>query len=141
MRLVRAESTDICLILVAVDKPFARGLMWFRRDLRVQDNAALYHAPRSCREVVCAFVFDRAILDALPRRDRRVEFIQESVLQLQAALRSMGGDLVVRHAVAEEEIASLARQLECRPSSPTVTTSPPRWTATPRCSAPWPTRA
>ncbi|MET3512692.1 deoxyribodipyrimidine photo-lyase [Pseudacidovorax sp. 1753] len=99
-------------ILVAVDKPFARGLMWFRRDLRVQDNAALYHALRSCREVVCAFVFDRAILDALPRRDRRVEFIQESVLQLQAALRSMGGDLVVRHAVAEEEIAPLARQLE-----------------------------
>jgi deoxyribodipyrimidine photo-lyase len=82
--------------------------MWFRRDLRVHDNAALYHALRSCREVHCVFVFDTAILRELPRRDRRVEFIRESLLELNEALK---GRLIVRHAVAEEEIPRLAQLL------------------------------
>lgn len=96
--------------------------MWFRRDLRVDDNAALYHALRSCRELLCVFVFDRAILDALrgqaterppgaPRVDRRVEFIRESLVELDADLQRLGGGLIVRHALAEEEIAPLARSL------------------------------
>lgn len=99
-------------ILLAADKTYAKGLMWFRRDLRVDDNAALYHALRACRQLLCVFVFDRAILDALPRVDRRVEFIRESLVELEAELRTLGGGLIVRHAVAEEDIAPLARALE-----------------------------
>lgn len=99
-------------ILLAVDKTYPKGLVWFRRDLRAHDHAALYHALRHCRQVLCAFVFDRAILDALPRSDRRVEFIRESVAALQAQLEAMGGGLIVRHAVAETEIPTLARALE-----------------------------
>jgi deoxyribodipyrimidine photo-lyase len=99
-------------ILLAVDKTYPKGLMWFRRDLRVDDNAALYHALRKCRQVVCVFVFDRAILDPLPRMDRRVEFIRESLAALQADLRALGGGLVVRHAAAQDEIAALARALD-----------------------------
>lgn len=99
-------------ILLAVDKTYAKGLMWFRRDLRVDDNAALYHALRACRQLLCVFVFDRAILDPLPRTDRRVEFIRESLVALDAELRALGGGLIVRHAVAEDEIAQLARALE-----------------------------
>ena len=70
--------------------PYQTGLMWFRRDLRIQDNAALYHALKSCRQVYCAFVFDREILDALPRSDRRVEFIRESLVDLNAQLQALG---------------------------------------------------
>ncbi|MGJ7508204.1 cryptochrome/photolyase family protein [Variovorax sp. GT1P44] len=99
-------------ILLAVDKIYPKGLMWFRRDLRVDDNAALYQALRACRQVVCVFVFDRAILDPLPRVDRRVEFIRESLVELDADLRALGGGLIVRHAVAEDEIAPLARALD-----------------------------
>ena len=99
-------------ILPAVDKSFPKGMMWFRRDLRIDDNAALYHALRDCRQVVCVFVFDRAILDPLPRVDRRVEFIRESLAELDAELRALGSGLIVRHAVAEDEIAQLASALE-----------------------------
>jgi deoxyribodipyrimidine photo-lyase len=99
-------------ILLAVDKTYPKGLMWFRRDLRVDDNAALYHALRSCRQVVCVFVFDTAILAPLPRVDRRVEFIRESLLELDEELRALGGGLIVRHAAAAEEIPALARALE-----------------------------
>lgn len=84
------------------------GLVWLRRDLRAHDNAALSHALRSCARVHCAFVFDRAILEPLPRADRRVEFIRESLAQLAPALR---GSLVVRHGVAAEEMPRLAREL------------------------------
>src|SRR5688572_26916725 len=108
---MRAESVDMPPILLAVDKTYPRGLMWFRRDLRVADNAALYHALRSCRAVVCAFVFDTAILEGLPRADRRVEFIHASLAELAGELQARGGELVVRHALAQDEIARLACQL------------------------------
>ena len=55
------------------------ALVWLRRDLRVDDHAALHHALRHARRVWCAFVFDRTILDALPRADRRVEFLRDSL--------------------------------------------------------------
>lgn len=101
------------------DKPLAThypaGLMWFRRDLRAHDNAALSRALRACRQVHAVFVFDRAILDPLPRQDRRVEFIHESLVQLDEALRGLAGrpgaGLIVCHAVAEDEIPRLAREL------------------------------
>jgi deoxyribodipyrimidine photo-lyase len=57
-------------------------LFWFRRDLRVADNAGLYHALNALESggrVYCTFIFDRDILDKLPSKaDRRVEFIWES---------------------------------------------------------------
>ena len=73
-----------------MDKPLHSALVWFRRDLRCTDQAALYHALKAARRVWCAFVFDRDILDPLPRADRRVEFIHASVLALDADLAALG---------------------------------------------------
>ncbi|WP_291997438.1 deoxyribodipyrimidine photo-lyase [Candidatus Accumulibacter sp. ACC012] len=87
-------------------------LVWFRRDLRDIDHVALGEALRRGRRVHCAFLFDREILDSLVRRtDRRVEFIRESLLELDAALRRRGGGLLVRHGWAVEEIPRLAGEL------------------------------
>ena len=93
-------------------KSFRRSLVWFRRDLRDFDHAALFHALKYSNEVFCAFVFDREILDPLPHpADRRVEFIHASLNELQAALRQRGSDLIVRHAVARNAIPLLAKEL------------------------------
>lgn len=90
----------------------APALVWFRRDLRDHDHAALAAALTSGRPVHCAFVFDTEILDALPSRvDRRVEFIHGSLEQLDAALRRRGGGLIVRHGRAVDEIPRLAAEL------------------------------
>jgi deoxyribodipyrimidine photo-lyase len=90
---------------------YDRALVWFLRDLRDFDHAALYHALKSAREVVCAFVFDRAILDTLPDpADRRVAFIHACVAELQQALAARGGGLVVRHADARLAIPALVRE-------------------------------
>ena len=91
---------------------YGSALHWFRRDLRDDDNAGLYHALKSARRVHCAFVFDREILDRLANRaDRRVEFIRESAIELQASLRERGGDLIVLHDTARTVIPALARRL------------------------------
>ncbi|MCX7628043.1 MAG: DNA photolyase family protein [Methylophilaceae bacterium] len=87
-------------------------LVWFRRDLRDYDHAALHHALRSARRVYCAFIFDTDILDRLPdKADRRVEFILACLQELQSALRARGGELIVRHGAAREEIPALAKEL------------------------------
>ena len=92
-------------------KIFDHALVWFRRDLRVDDQAALYHALRSARRVSCAFVLDRDILDALPRADRRVEFILQALAGLERELRALGGSLIVRHGRAAELVPALAAEL------------------------------
>ena len=103
---------------MATDKPLDAALVWFRRDLRTADHAALYHALRAARQVWCAFVYDRAILDPLPRADRRVEFIVESVGALAAELAALGQRhgvpgvrLLVRHGAGADEIVALAAEL------------------------------
>ena len=95
-----------------------RALVWFRRDLRAEDHAALYAACRAARHVHAAFVFDTDILDALPRADRRVEFIRDSLVDLDAQLRALGQShgvegvgLIVRHGRATEELPRLAAAL------------------------------
>ena len=99
-------------------RKYTTGLMCFRRDLRLQDNAALYHALKSCGQVFCAFVFDRTILDALPRADRRVEFIRESLVDLNGQLEQLGlaalalpAGLLVRHDKACSALPALAARL------------------------------
>ena len=98
--------------LIAPSSPDNRpALVWLRRDLRLLDNAALYHALRAHRQVYVAFVFDRDILDPLPRQDRRVEFIRESLVELDGALHESGSALIVRHDHPRTAIPALAREL------------------------------
>ena len=88
------------------------ALVWFRRDLRTQDHAALHAALKAHNRVHCAFVFDSEILEALPSRsDRRVEFIWESVRELAQSLRDLGGALHVLHGRARDEVPRLAARL------------------------------
>jgi len=91
------------------------GLVWFRRDLRVDDHPALHRALQQCRRVYCAFVFDRDILDPLPRADRRVEFIRASLVELDADLRALAAQehagLIVLHDRASTALPALAQQL------------------------------
>ena len=91
---------------------YSTSLVWFRRDLRSYDHAALSRALQDSARVYCVFVFDIDILDQLKdRADRRVEFIWHSVKELNAALVQMGGGLVVRQGRACEVIPRLAQDL------------------------------
>ena len=88
------------------------ALIWFRRDLRLNDNTALSAALQAAHRVHCVFVFDTDILDALPdRTDRRVEFIHGSVAVMKADLEARGGGVHVLHGSARQAIPELAARL------------------------------
>jgi len=92
--------------------PASAALVWFRRDLRAEDHAALHSALSEHAAVHCVFVFDREILDRLSSPgDRRVEFIWESVRELKQTLGAMGGGLWVVHGRARDEVPRLAARL------------------------------
>ena len=88
--------------------------LWFRRDLRVHDNAALYHALKNNALVYGVFVLDTDILQSLPRADRRVEFILESLRDLDAQMQAVSAGrarLIVLYGRAVDEIPRIAQQL------------------------------
>lgn len=73
-------------------------LFWFRRDLRIQDNAGLYHALKENKNVLPVFIFDTIILDQLEdKADLRVEFIRQSLQFIKQQLEEIGSSLLVVH--------------------------------------------
>lgn len=74
------------------------NIFWFRRDLRLDDNAGLYHALKSNKPVLPIFIFDTNILDELEdKADRRVEFIHAALEEIQEQLIKLGSSLEVYH--------------------------------------------
>ena len=78
------------------------NIFWFRRDLRLEDNAGLYHALKGNKPVVPVFIFDRNILDKLEnKKDRRVTFIYEWVNKLRQQLIQVGSALEIFYGFPE----------------------------------------
>ncbi len=74
------------------------AIFWFRRDLRLDDNAGLYHALKSGYKVLPIFIFDQNILDKLEdKKDRRVEFIHQSLVEIQQKLTQLGSGLLIKY--------------------------------------------
>ena len=66
------------------------SVCWFRRDLRLEDNHALHQALQSGLPVLPVFMFDREILDELPPKDGRVEFIHQHLTHMKSTLQAQG---------------------------------------------------
>ncbi|MFN4027942.1 MAG: cryptochrome/photolyase family protein [Flavobacterium sp.] len=73
------------------------NIFWFRRDLRLEDNAGLYHALQSGDEVLPVFIFDENILSQLPKDDARVTFIHDQLQKIQSQLKKIGKSLAIFH--------------------------------------------
>lgn len=71
-------------------------LFWFRRDLRIEDNAALFYALKDEYPVQPIFIFDTEILDKLPKKDARVTFIHQEIERLASALKERDTSLDIR---------------------------------------------
>jgi deoxyribodipyrimidine photo-lyase len=73
-------------------------LFWFRRDLRLQDNAGLFQALKENKNVLPLFIFDSIILDRLEDKgDSRVSFIHQALTVIKQELESLGSTLAVLH--------------------------------------------
>lgn len=74
------------------------SIFWHRRDLRLNDNAGLYHALRGPHPVLPLFIFDANILEDLEdKKDARVEFIHNHVAALSQQLIALGSGIRVEY--------------------------------------------
>jgi deoxyribodipyrimidine photo-lyase len=86
-------------------------ICWLRRDLRLDDHAALYHALKQGKPVLPLFIFDTSILDQLAdRHDSRVAFIHHTLQNIHAQLTAMGSSLLVMQGTPEEVWKKLVAQ-------------------------------
>ena len=76
-------------------KQLRMTIFWFRRDLRLHDNHGLFEALSNSETVLPLFIFDKTILDELPKDDARVTFIHESLNKMNAELRKTNKSLAV----------------------------------------------
>ena len=91
------------------------AICWLRRDLRLQDQTALYKALRSGYPVLLLFIFDSDILNRLPdRKDRRVTFIYEHLLRLNRELEEFHASLLVLHGRPLQVFEDLVKQVNIR---------------------------
>jgi len=88
------------------------NIVWIRRDLRLPDQAALYHALRSGLPVLPLFIFDTNILDELDPEDKRVVFIHQTLKEVKEELKKLGSDLKVSHGDPLESFTSLANEYQ-----------------------------
>lgn len=85
------------------------NVFWFRRDLRLTDNAGLYHALKGDNPVVPIFIFDKNILDQLTNKaDKRVTFIHAALKEIQAQLKKMDSTLEVFYATPAQAFKVLS---------------------------------
>ena len=71
------------------------NVFWFRRDLRVDDNKGFFEALNSNSEVLPLFIFDKNIIDELPKDDARVSFIHERLDIIDRELKKFGKNLAI----------------------------------------------
>ncbi|WP_375605027.1 cryptochrome/photolyase family protein [Flavobacterium davisii] len=70
-------------------------IFWFRRDLRLEDNTALYFALLENESVVPIFIFDPTILDQLDKDDARVTFIHQQLVTINNQLKTIDKSLAI----------------------------------------------
>jgi len=92
------------------------SIFWFRRDLRLNDNAGLYHALKENKCVLPVFIFDKNILNQLEdKKDRRVDFIHQALEAIQSELVKLGSSLLVLHDTVDAAFEKIIKthQVSC----------------------------
>ncbi|WP_026897825.1 cryptochrome/photolyase family protein [Daejeonella oryzae] len=91
------------------------NIFWFRRDLRLNDNAGLFHALKSGIPVLPVFIFDRNILSKLEdKNDARVSFIHLCLQNLNTELEKSGSSLYVKHDSAENAWKEIIKEFNVK---------------------------
>ncbi|MDB2447268.1 DNA photolyase family protein [bacterium] len=93
------------------------AIMWYRRDLRLEDNRAFYEAVLFSRQqdvsLLPIFIFDTSILAKLDRKsDRRISFIWDCLSILKKDLRTKKNDLAIITGKPIEIFETLSSQYE-----------------------------
>ncbi|WMN10789.1 deoxyribodipyrimidine photo-lyase [Marivirga salinae] len=89
------------------------SIFWFRRDLRLYDNTALYYALQENTPVLPLFIFDSEILEDLKdKSDARVNFIHDQLTKIDKKLKEIDSGVLVQHGKPEEIYKSLMEEYD-----------------------------
>ena len=88
------------------------SIFWFRRDLRLHDNVALFNALKSGEKVLPIFIFDTSILDKLSKNDARVSFIIKELRSMNEHLKSFDASIDILHGKPIEVFESLIKKYQ-----------------------------
>ena len=87
-------------------------IVWFRRDLRTDDHAALFHASREHTPIIPLFIFDTELIQGLPSDGAAFNYQTEALSELGIKLESLGGRLITRHGSVMDVHRSLLRETQ-----------------------------
>lgn len=88
-------------------------LCWFRRDLRTEDNTALYYALQQEENVLPLFIFDKSILDVLEEKsDARVYFIHKKIAELNSFFQKRGSSMLIKYGIPDEVFSDLMKEYD-----------------------------
>ncbi len=73
------------------------NIVWFKKDLRLQDHLPLAQAIASQKLTLLLFVFEPSIMAANDADERHFRFTYQSVIQLQQALQPFGVSITIAH--------------------------------------------
>lgn len=86
------------------------SICWLRRDLRLTDHAALYHALKSGLPVMLLFIFDKKILDDLTeKKDARVTFIYQQLQNIEKELQQYGSSILIQYGTPEQAWSAILK--------------------------------
>ncbi len=84
------------------------SIWWIRRDLRLDDNAALQAARTGSDSLLPVFILDPHLLNL--KAEKRQQFLFEGLRALDVALQRRGSRLVVRAGPPQEALARLVTE-------------------------------
>ncbi len=91
------------------------NICWLRRDLRLTDNTALHNALNSDYPVLLIFIFDKSILENLAnKKDKRVQYIHQSLLQIQQQLIEKGSSLKILYNTTDKAFEELYKEYDVK---------------------------
>lgn len=86
------------------------NFFWFRRDLRLEDNIALYNATVQKEAVIPLFIFDSDIISSLTKNDSRISFIYMTLFQIDIELKKQNSSLLIKLGKPIEVWAELIKE-------------------------------
>ncbi|APZ44860.1 deoxyribodipyrimidine photolyase [Polaribacter reichenbachii] len=84
------------------------NIVWLKRDLRLQDNEAIYNALQSKKRVLCIYVFENSLIDNAHYSKRHWDFIKQSIIDLNEDLEQYNTKILA----VNSEVITVFNQLQ-----------------------------
>jgi len=90
------------------------SIWWIRRDLRLRDNYALQEAISTSDIVIPLFILDPKLIESSRSSQRRLDFLYQSLAELDKDLQARGSRLIVRKGNPVDALTDLVNESKAK---------------------------